>query len=132
MDCVHLIFILLWICAYFAYRKHRKNRILKPADLAKVFTPKKIPRGVTCDGKYCFYFEDLAEGSKEREVGDCFGTVQDSALKKWLVEFHDGVHEHMGPKQMAMSLQVCALALNLRLLTFVCLFKLQAHSRNHY
>lgn len=92
-----------------AHRKIRKNRILKPSELAKVFTPKKIPRGVTCNGKNCFYYEDLRVGDKDREVGDCFGTVRDDALKKWKVEFHDGVEEQMGPRQMAMSLQVCVL-----------------------
>ena len=86
----------------------RKRRILKPSDLAKVFTPKKIPRGVTSNGKYCFYYEDLRAGEKDRVVGDCFGTVEDDALKKWRVQSHDGVQEHMGPRQMAMSLQVRA------------------------
>ena len=89
----------------FAHRNARKRRILKPNELAKVFTPKKIPRGVTSNGKYCYYYEDLRSGDKDREIGDCFGTVEDDALKKWRVKFHDGVEEHMGPRQMAMSLQ---------------------------
>ena len=84
----------------------RKRRILKPDELAKYFTPKKIPRGVTSNEKICFFYEDLRAGDKDREIGDCFGTVKDDALKKWRVKFHDGIEECMGPRQMAYSLQV--------------------------
>ena len=89
------------VCAHCINRRAKKTRILGAAEFSKHFKPKKIPRGVSSNGKYAFYLED------NKEIGGCFGTIVDSALRKWLVDFHDGVKEHMSPKQMALSLQVC-------------------------
>ena len=107
MNCVQLFLKTQWI----AHSKFENVAFWSlHSDLAKVFTPQKIQEASRATAsKYCFYYEDLRVGSKDSEVGDCFGTVQDDALKKWRVEFHDGVEEQMGPRQMAMSLQVCVL-----------------------
>ena len=52
--------------------------ILSAVELSEHFTPKKIPRGVSIDGKVCFYYENIKKNKLEAVIVDEFKTLRTS------------------------------------------------------